>query len=137
VFSAVYFGRTRILADCGVLLSHSAFPRVSTRTSIKEDTRKIDFYLKVIDDCKEFILCSTISLCLPDQNSRYLFWWYLVVIGTNSPQVDDEGGFIRFYKALPEKEDDTIRVFERSDFYTAHGDDASFIARTVSLQNKT
>ncbi|KAG9243857.1 DNA mismatch repair protein msh-2 [Calycina marina] len=46
-------------------------------------------------------------------------------------KVDDEGGFIKFFKALPVEEEDTIRVFERSDFYTAHGNDASFIARTV------
>ncbi|KAF8866139.1 DNA mismatch repair protein msh-2 [Acephala macrosclerotiorum] len=46
-------------------------------------------------------------------------------------KVDDEGGFIKFFKKLPEPENDTIRVFDRGDWYTAHGDDASFIARTV------
>jgi len=46
-------------------------------------------------------------------------------------KVDDEGGFIRFFKSLPAKDDETIRVFDRGDWYTAHGDDASFIARTV------
>jgi len=50
---------------------------------------------------------------------------------TNSQKVDDEGGFIKFFKALPSKDDDTVRVFERADFYSAHGDDAAFIARTV------
>jgi len=59
----------------------------------------------------------------------------LIATDPNFPQVDDEGGFIKFFKALPVKEDDTIRVFERSDFYTAHGDDASFIARTVCLES--
>lgn len=46
-------------------------------------------------------------------------------------QVDDEVGFIRFFRALPVKEDDTIRIFDRGDWYTSHGDDAAFIARTV------
>jgi hypothetical protein len=48
-------------------------------------------------------------------------------------QVDDEGGFIRFFKALPVEDGDTVRVFDRGDWYTAHGDDAAFIARTVSF----
>ena len=48
-----------------------------------------------------------------------------------SLQVDDEGGFIKFFKALPVNDDDTVRVFDRGDWYTAHGDDAAFIARTV------
>ncbi|KAK0517018.1 hypothetical protein JMJ35_000173 [Cladonia borealis] len=46
-------------------------------------------------------------------------------------KVDDEVGFIRFFRALPAKEDDTIRIFDRGDWYTSHGDDAAFIARTV------
>ncbi|TVY56934.1 DNA mismatch repair protein msh-2 [Lachnellula cervina] len=46
-------------------------------------------------------------------------------------KVDDEGGFIRFFKALPTHNTDTIRIFDRGDYYTAHGDDASFVARTV------
>ncbi len=51
----------------------------------------------------------------------------------NLPQVDDEGGFIKFFKSLPAKDDETIRVFDRGDWYTAHGEYASFVARTVSL----
>jgi DNA mismatch repair protein MSH2 len=53
---------------------------------------------------------------------------------TSRPElkVDDEQGFIKFFKALPVRDDDTVRIFDRGDFYTAHGDDASFIARTVS-----
>ena len=45
-------------------------------------------------------------------------------------KVDDEIGFIRFFRSLPDT-DGIIRIFNRSDYYTAHGDDASFIARTV------
>lgn len=54
---------------------------------------------------------------------------------TSRPElkVDDEQGFISFFKNLPVHEVDTVRIFDRGDFYTAHGDDASFIARTVSL----
>ena len=48
-------------------------------------------------------------------------------------QLDDEGGFIRNFRSLPTKTDapNTIRVFDRGDWYTAHGEDAEFIARTV------
>jgi DNA mismatch repair protein MSH2 len=47
------------------------------------------------------------------------------------PQVDDEHGFIRFFKSLPTVDDDVIRIFDRGDWYTAHGENANFIARTV------
>ncbi|KAL5594325.1 hypothetical protein BROUX41_001267 [Berkeleyomyces rouxiae] len=46
-------------------------------------------------------------------------------------KVDDEHGFIKFFKSLPESDDETIRIFDRSDFYTAHGPNAIFIAKTV------
>ncbi|KAI0475448.1 DNA mismatch repair protein msh-2 [Xylariaceae sp. FL0804] len=46
-------------------------------------------------------------------------------------KVDDEHGFIRYYKSLPAIGDDTVRVFDRGDWYTAHGEDANYIARTV------
>ena len=48
------------------------------------------------------------------------------------PQVDDEVGFIRFFRGLPQQDnEDTIRIFDRGDYYSAHGHDAEFIARTV------
>ncbi|CAM1503805.1 Fc.00g013960.m01.CDS01 [Cosmosporella sp. VM-42] len=46
-------------------------------------------------------------------------------------KLDDEGGFIRFFKSLPAVDKDTIRIFDRSDWYTAHGQDANYIAKTV------
>ncbi|KFH40924.1 DNA mismatch repair protein msh-like protein [Hapsidospora chrysogenum ATCC 11550] len=46
-------------------------------------------------------------------------------------KLDDEGGFIRFYKSLPAVDQDVIRIFDRGDWYTAHGRDANFIANTV------
>ena len=47
-------------------------------------------------------------------------------------QIDDDVGFIRFFRGLSAKDGDTIRIFDRGDWFTAHGDDATFIARTVS-----
>ena len=52
-------------------------------------------------------------------------------------KVDDEPGFIRFFRHLAAKSQDTIRIFDRGDYYTAHGDDAIFIARTVSKNCST
>jgi DNA mismatch repair protein MSH2 len=48
-------------------------------------------------------------------------------------KVDDENGFIKFFRSLPQQGAETVRVFDRGDYYTAHGDDAVFIARTVAL----
>ncbi|KAI0965842.1 DNA mismatch repair protein msh-2 [Xylaria arbuscula] len=46
-------------------------------------------------------------------------------------KVDDEHGFIRYFKSLPDVGEETVRIFDRGDWYTAHGEDANFIARTV------
>ncbi|KAJ5918710.1 hypothetical protein N7454_009854 [Penicillium verhagenii] len=47
-------------------------------------------------------------------------------------KVDDEVGFIRFYKSITDTDDnDTIRIFDRGEWYSAHGSNAEFIARTV------
>ncbi|KAI1182121.1 DNA mismatch repair protein msh-2 [Nemania serpens] len=46
-------------------------------------------------------------------------------------KVDDEHGFIRYFKSLPAVGEETVRIFDRGDWYTAHGNDANFIARTV------
>jgi DNA mismatch repair protein MSH2 len=46
-------------------------------------------------------------------------------------KVDDEVGFIGFFRDLPKEADETMRVFDRGEFYTAHGEDAVFIAKTV------
>jgi DNA mismatch repair protein MSH2 len=46
-------------------------------------------------------------------------------------KVEDETGFIRYFKSLPTVTNETVRIFDRGDWYTAHGEDANFIARTV------
>ncbi|KAK6509383.1 MutS-like protein [Arthrobotrys musiformis] len=50
-------------------------------------------------------------------------------------KVDDENGFISTFNRLPAKDSNTIRVFERSDFYTVHGEDAQFVAQHVYKTN--
>lgn len=50
-------------------------------------------------------------------------------------KVDDEHGFLSFFHRLPAKDSSTIRVFERSDFYTVHGEDALFVAQHVRFAN--
>ena len=47
---------------------------------------------------------------------------------------DDESGFCKFLRNLPQKSDDTVRIFDRGDYYSAHGDDAKFIADSVGLE---
>lgn len=55
--------------------------------------------------------------------------WHCLLTVT---QIDDDLGFIRFFRGLPAKDDDTIRIFDRGDWFSAHGEDADFIARTVN-----
>lgn len=44
---------------------------------------------------------------------------------------DDESGFCKFFRNLPHKDEDSIRIFDRGDYYSAHGEDAKFIANSV------
>ncbi|KAH6342927.1 hypothetical protein HBI37_091410 [Parastagonospora nodorum] len=44
---------------------------------------------------------------------------------------EDETGFCKFFRNLPEKNEDTIRIFDRKEYYSAHGEDVVFIANTV------
>lgn len=46
---------------------------------------------------------------------------------------EDESSFCKFFRNLPQK-DDTIRIFDRGDYYSSHGEDAKFIANHVSVQ---
>jgi DNA mismatch repair protein MSH2 len=46
---------------------------------------------------------------------------------------EDESSFCKFFRNLSEKDEDTVRIFDRGDYYSAHGDDARFIATTVRM----
>ena len=46
---------------------------------------------------------------------------------------DDESGFCKFFRSLPHKNEDTVRIFDRGDYYSAHGEDAKFIANSVGV----
>ncbi|QRV82157.1 DNA mismatch repair protein MutS [Ceratobasidium sp. AG-Ba] len=51
----------------------------------------------------------------------------------DNPDLDNAvaSGFCAFVNGLPPKPDDTIRLFERPDYYSAHGADATFVATHV------
>ncbi|CAO1618672.1 unnamed protein product [Sympodiomycopsis kandeliae] len=42
-----------------------------------------------------------------------------------------ETSFVQFFKSMPEQSDGTIRLFDRQEFYSAHGQDAILVATTV------
>lgn len=44
---------------------------------------------------------------------------------------EDESGFCKFFRSLSEEAEETIRIFDRGDYYSAHGEDAKFIADNV------
>ncbi|KAF2478168.1 DNA mismatch repair protein [Lindgomyces ingoldianus] len=44
---------------------------------------------------------------------------------------EDESSFCSFFRNLDHQNADTIRIFDRGDYYSAHGEDAKFIASTV------
>ncbi|KAL0275389.1 UNVERIFIED_CONTAM: hypothetical protein PYX00_003247 [Menopon gallinae] len=48
---------------------------------------------------------------------------------SDSQVVVVESAFLNYLKSLPQKSETTIRIFNRSEFYTVHGDDALFVAK--------
>ncbi|WFD34728.1 MSH2 protein [Malassezia cuniculi] len=42
-----------------------------------------------------------------------------------------ESSFIEFFRKMPVKVEGTVRLFDRTDFFTAHGDDAIYVADDV------
>ncbi|CAH1176302.1 unnamed protein product [Phaedon cochleariae] len=50
--------------------------------------------------------------------------------------LSQQHSFIRFYNKLPEKSASTIRFFNRTDYYTVHGDDTTITADFLSSATK-
>ncbi|XP_072312862.1 DNA mismatch repair protein Msh2 [Eucyclogobius newberryi] len=46
-----------------------------------------------------------------------------------------ESGFLSFYFSMSDKPDTTFRVFDRNDYYTVHGKDATFAAKELFKTN--
>lgn len=53
--------------------------------------------------------------------------------GQNLPWIDTvgEASFISWFHRMPPKGDDTVRLFDRGDFFSAHGTDATVVAATT------
>ncbi|XP_065837498.1 DNA mismatch repair protein Msh2-like [Oscarella lobularis] len=51
-----------------------------------------------------------------------------IVLDVESP---DKEKFASFYRSLPSKPETTFRVFDRTDYYTVHDQDALFVAREI------
>ncbi|WFD47055.1 MSH2 protein [Malassezia furfur] len=51
--------------------------------------------------------------------------------GTCGAHVASESSFVAFFASLPSAVPGTVRLFDRQDFYTVHGQDALFVADTV------
>lgn len=47
---------------------------------------------------------------------------------------EDETSFCKFFRNLSDQ-DDIIRIFDRGDYYSSHGEDAKFIANHVGIIN--
>jgi DNA mismatch repair protein MSH2 len=56
-------------------------------------------------------------------------------VSGDKPQLDydaaAERSFISFFNGLPKADKGTVRLFNRSDFYSVHGQDAILVAQTV------
>lgn len=52
----------------------------------------------------------------------------LQCLNLDKPQ---QKAFIEFFKSLGEKPATTVRIFDRSDYYSCHGEDAAFVAKIV------